>query len=60
MIPISLGGLGLREISFAYLFSLVAVQREDALIISLGTYLTLVMSGFLGGLFLLLKRREQA
>lgn len=52
MIPISLGGVGLREVSFAYLFALVGVASEDSVAVSLGTYLTLVMSGLLGAIFL--------
>ena len=53
MIPISLGGIGLREVSFAYLFSLVGIPKEDSLIVSLATYLTLVISGTIGAVFLL-------
>lgn len=51
MIPISLGGVGLREASFVYFFSLYGIPREDSLIISLGTYLVLVTGGILGSLF---------
>ena len=52
MIPISFGGVGLREVSFAYLFALIGVAYEDSLLISLGTYLALVMSGFIGAVFM--------
>jgi len=48
MIPISLGGLGLREFSFIYFFSSISVRPEDALIVSLGTYVTLVTGGLIG------------
>lgn len=47
-IPIGLGGLGLREVSFVYLLSLIGIFREQSLIISLGTYISLVLSGFIG------------
>ena len=59
MIPISLGGIGLREVSFAYLFARVGVASEESTVISLGTYLTIVMSGFIGALFLFRARKEE-
>ena len=48
MIPISLGGVGLRELSFVYLLSLIGISREGSIIISLGTYFTLIISGIIG------------
>jgi len=48
MIPISLGGIGLRELSYVYLFSSVNLSNESALILSLGTYFTLLVGGFIG------------
>jgi uncharacterized membrane protein YbhN (UPF0104 family) len=54
MVPITLGGVGLRELAFIQLLALIAVAREDALFISLGTYLALVMSGAVGGMLHLL------
>jgi uncharacterized protein (TIRG00374 family) len=48
MIPISLGGVGLREMAFVYFFSQVGASQENSLVISLGTYLTLVLSGLMG------------
>lgn len=50
MIPISLGGTGLREISFIYLFSLIGVAEEQSLVISLGTFLAMVLSALIGAL----------
>jgi uncharacterized membrane protein YbhN (UPF0104 family) len=50
MIPVSLGGVGLREMAFVYFFSQVGVPQENALIISLGTYLTLIIGGLAGAL----------
>jgi hypothetical protein len=50
MIPISLGGVGLREMAFIYFFSQVGVSQENSLVISLGTYLTLITGGLVGAL----------
>ncbi len=48
MIPIGFGGVGTREVSFAYLFLMVGIGVEQSLLISLGTYLTLLLSGVVG------------
>jgi len=48
MLPISFGGVGLREISFAYLLSFIAVTAEEAAMISIGTYFTMIFSGLIG------------
>lgn len=56
LLPITFGGNGIRELSFVYLFGKINIAAEDALIISLGTYFTLIMSGFIG-LFLHLKTK---
>lgn len=53
MLPFSFGGLGLREISFTYLLSFIAVSAEEAAMISIGTYFTMIFSGIIGLLFLL-------
>ncbi len=50
MIPVSLGGVGLREMAFVYFFSQVGVSQENSLVISLGTYLTLIAGGLVGAL----------
>jgi hypothetical protein len=55
MLPISFGGLGLREISFTYLLSFIAVSAEEAAMISIGTYFTMIFSGVIGLLFLIKK-----
>ena len=53
MIPISMGGIGLREISFVYLFSLIGISNENALVISIGAYLRFIIAGMIGaGIFL--------
>ncbi len=49
MVPLTLGGVGLRELAFIALLALIGMAQEDALFISLGTYLALVMSGVVGG-----------
>jgi uncharacterized protein (TIRG00374 family) len=53
MIPISFGGVGLRELSFVYLLSLINISKESSIMISLGTYLTLIISGIIGMIYFL-------
>jgi hypothetical protein len=48
LLPISLGGIGLREASFAYLFGTIGIGAEASLVISLGTFAALVMTGSVG------------
>ncbi|MHC4434767.1 MAG: lysylphosphatidylglycerol synthase transmembrane domain-containing protein [Planctomycetota bacterium] len=59
MIPIGFGGLGTREVSFAYLFSLIGVAAEQSLLISLGTYFTLLLSGVIGAGYLAASLRSR-
>jgi uncharacterized membrane protein YbhN (UPF0104 family) len=58
MIPISLGGVGLRELAFIELLAVIGISPEDALFVSLGTYLALVMSGAVGGVMQLVWPRD--
>jgi len=53
MLPISFGGVGLREISFSYLLSFIAVTSEEAAMISMGTYFTMIFSGLVGLLIMI-------
>lgn len=48
MVPISFGGIGIREVSFVVLLELIGISNDNALIISLGTYLSLIISSLLG------------
>lgn len=52
MLPVSIGGIGLREVSFAYLLGTIGISSEESLLISLGTFATLVLNGAIGGLIL--------
>lgn len=52
MLPVSIGGIGLREVSFAYLLGTIGISSEESLLISLGTFATLVLNGSIGGLML--------
>ena len=54
MLPISISGIGVREVSFAYFFSHVGVSNEQAVSISLAVFL-LILIGNLGGGLLILK-----
>lgn len=49
ILPISLGGLGVREGTMAVLFSLIGAEPSVAVIISLLIYLSKVIVGLIGG-----------
>lgn len=53
MIPISFGGIGIREFSFAFLLGTIGINTEQSTIISIGTYFTLLLSGLFGGILIL-------
>lgn len=52
-IPISIGGLGVREGIFAFFFSQVSVASSDAVAISLLYYSFRIITGVLGGIIFL-------
>lgn len=51
VLPISVGGLGVREAGFVAVFGFAGVSPESAAILSLGTYAGLVAVGLVGGAF---------
>lgn len=51
LLPISVGGLGVREAAFVLVFAWGNVDRESALLLSLGTYAGLVAIGLAGALW---------
>jgi uncharacterized membrane protein YbhN (UPF0104 family) len=53
-LPISFGGLGVREVSFIGLFTQVGLSSEQAIFLSLGTYAAMLLAGMLGGAWTLL------
>lgn len=48
LIPITVGGLGLREMSLAGLFHLISIPLEQALVFSLAVYGQLLINSFIG------------
>ncbi len=56
MLPISVGGLGVREAGFLIVFSWAGVEREPALLLSLGTYAGVVIVGLCGAIWFALAR----
>ncbi len=59
MLPITLGGIGLREGGFVFLFSRFGVLPEKALTLSiLGYFISLVFAGF-GGLVYVLEGKKE-
>ncbi len=49
MVPISVGGLGLREGAFVYLFTMVGATKEQAISLSLIWYAVMVAVSMIGG-----------
>ena len=58
MVPISIGGLGVREGSFTALFSLVNIPFNEAVAISATNSIMVTIFGLLGGLVYLFYRNE--
>jgi uncharacterized protein (TIRG00374 family) len=56
LLPISLGGLGVREIAMVYLFATVGVSSEDMLSISLTAHILNTALSLSGGVMLLASR----
>jgi len=54
LLPISLNGLGTREGTFVYLFSLIGMSSESATLLSILNLLLLVLQGLLGAIVFLL------
>jgi uncharacterized membrane protein YbhN (UPF0104 family) len=50
ILPISLGGLGVRESAFVYLLAKVGILTSDAIVLSFLIYCNRIVIGFLGGL----------
>ncbi|MFQ5480323.1 MAG: YbhN family protein [Thermodesulfobacteriota bacterium] len=50
MLPISLGGLGIREGAFVYLFTMVGATKGQALSLSLIWYAVMVVVSMIGGI----------
>ena len=55
LVPLSFGGIGVREAAFAYLLGTVGVSPEASLLVSLGTFASLVFNGVVGAVLLLIQ-----
>lgn len=51
IIPISIGGLGLREAVFVFFFTQVGMRSTDAVTVSLLYYMLYAITGVVGGIF---------
>ena len=51
LLPIGINGIGLREGSFVFLFSLVGVNKSDAFVVSLFYRVCTLLPSILGGIF---------
>lgn len=58
MIPVSIGGLGVREGAFVALFTLVGMKMDDAVIISFTSSLIANLFTISGGLFYLIYKSD--
>jgi len=50
MLPLSIGGIGIREAAFVYFFAQVGLSSENAFIISVGTYLAFWLNAIFGAM----------
>jgi hypothetical protein len=57
LLPLSVGGLGVRDAGFAAVFAWAGVPLEHSVSLSLGTYAGLVAIGVAGAIWLLLRPR---
>jgi uncharacterized membrane protein YbhN (UPF0104 family) len=57
LLPVSVGGLGVREAGFAAVFGWAGVPLEHSVSLSLGTYAGLVAVGIAGAMWLLVRPR---
>jgi glycosyltransferase 2 family protein len=53
MLPISINGLGLREVSFIYLFSIVGMKEEIGMAICVLSFVQIALLGIMGSIFFL-------
>jgi uncharacterized membrane protein YbhN (UPF0104 family) len=60
MLPVSLGGVGVRELAFIQLLAMIGVAKPEALFVSLGTYLTLIMAAAIGAVLYARGARQHA
>jgi uncharacterized protein (TIRG00374 family) len=59
MIPISLGGLGLREGISVYLFQIIGVESAHALGLSLAWFLIILLTSLIGGVIFALRNVDR-
>lgn len=50
LLPISINGFGTREASFIFLFGLVGVVKEDAFVLSMTSYILMLILGAIGAI----------
>lgn len=58
MVPISFSGIGVREYSFLYLFSIVGVSKEKAVSLSLLWFLVMIITGLVGMFYYIKKKHH--
>ncbi len=58
MVPISLSGLGIREYGFMYIFTNFGISKEKAVGLSLMWFLTMLVTGFIGMFFYIIKKSK--
>lgn len=58
MVPISFSGIGVREYSFLYLFSVVGVSKEKAVSLSLLWFSVMIITGLVGMFYYLKKKHH--
>ena len=57
LLPISFGGIGVREGAYILIFGLFAISSENALLISFIGFTTMIFNNLIGGLLMLISKR---
>ncbi len=57
-LPLTINGMGIRELSFIYLFGLSGVGKEEAVLMSLILFFATILVSLPGGVLILMKRNK--
>ncbi len=57
-LPLTINGMGIRELSFIYLFGLSGVGKEEAVLMSLILFFATILVSLPGGILILMKRNK--
>lgn len=56
MLPVSMNGLGVREMAYAYFFTRVGISTEEAVAVSICFFLTVTLVSLIGGIIFVFRK----